>query len=120
MYCSRSTSLFDHLVGAGEQHRWHFEAERFRSLEIDTQLVFGRLVSRRSGSASCRHASRSASIASSIEQLLAAAPDVVDLAGRVRGESENIRTRSERVQVVAHLLPPWPKIVYGEPVNALE
>jgi hypothetical protein len=21
---------FDHLIGAAEQHRWHFEAERFR------------------------------------------------------------------------------------------
>src|SRR5882724_11166958 len=38
--------LFDHLIGAAEQHRWHFEAERFRSLEIDTQLEFGRLVKR--------------------------------------------------------------------------
>ena len=42
---SRDVS-FDHLVGAGEQHRWHFEAERIRSLEIDTQLEFGRLVKR--------------------------------------------------------------------------
>ena len=25
---------------------WHFEAERFRSLEIDNQLEFGRLVKR--------------------------------------------------------------------------
>src|ERR1700716_998840 len=39
----KRTSL-DHLIGAAEQHRWHFEAERFRSLEIDTQL--GRLVKR--------------------------------------------------------------------------
>jgi hypothetical protein len=38
--------LFDHLIGAAEQHRWQFEAERFRSLEIDAQLEFGRLVKR--------------------------------------------------------------------------
>jgi hypothetical protein len=28
----------DHLVGAGEQHWWHFEAKRPRGLEIDHQL----------------------------------------------------------------------------------
>ena len=33
--------LFDHFVGAGEQ-RWRYrEAERFRGLEIDRQLVLG-------------------------------------------------------------------------------
>src|SRR6266704_2940887 len=39
-------TLFNHFVGAAEQHRWHFEAERFRSLEIDTQIEFGRLEKR--------------------------------------------------------------------------
>ena len=39
-------SLFDHLVGAGEQGWWNGEAERLRSLEIDDQLEFGWLLDR--------------------------------------------------------------------------
>src|SRR5262249_48008638 len=35
---SRFTS-FVHLVGAGEQHRGHLEAERSRRFEVDDQLV---------------------------------------------------------------------------------
>jgi hypothetical protein len=36
-------SLLDHLVGTGEQHRWHFEAERLSSLHIDEKLQSRRL-----------------------------------------------------------------------------
>src|SRR6266478_7687013 len=31
--------LFDHLIGAGDEHRRKIEAERLRSLEVDHQLV---------------------------------------------------------------------------------
>ena len=36
--------LFDHLVGATNQRRRQIEAKRFRSLRIDGQLEFGRLI----------------------------------------------------------------------------
>src|SRR5262245_13289444 len=35
-------SLFDHLVGSGEQRRRNGKAKRLRGLEVDGQLVFGR------------------------------------------------------------------------------
>ena len=40
------TSLFDHLVGAGEQRRRHCEAERFGRLEVYDQFNFCGLLDR--------------------------------------------------------------------------
>src|SRR5215813_13664762 len=39
-------TLFDHLVGASKYCRRHSEAERFRGLEIDDELVLGRRLHR--------------------------------------------------------------------------
>ena len=40
--CSNvGAELFDHLVGAGKQRRWDFNADRPRGLQIDHQLVLG-------------------------------------------------------------------------------
>jgi hypothetical protein len=39
--CDRiGTVLFDHLVGDGQQARWHVEAERLRGLQVDHELEF--------------------------------------------------------------------------------
>ena len=39
----------DHLVGAREQCRWHLQAQRLGSLEIDHQLILGRCLHRKIG-----------------------------------------------------------------------
>src|ERR1700676_1632665 len=40
-------SLFDHLVGSGEQRWWDVDAQLFRHLEIDYQLELGGLHNRK-------------------------------------------------------------------------
>jgi hypothetical protein len=45
----QTTTLFDHLVGAGEQCRWHNDAKRLCGLQIDHQLELGRLFDRQVG-----------------------------------------------------------------------
>src|ERR1700747_1292283 len=45
----RLAHSFDHLIGAGEQRRRNFEAERLRALEIDHELVFCRRLHRQLG-----------------------------------------------------------------------
>src|SRR5436305_15225109 len=43
----RLAHLLDHLVGAGEQRRWHLDAERLRGREIDDEIELGRLLDRK-------------------------------------------------------------------------
>ena len=42
----KSPRLFDHLVGAGDERRGHFNAKHFGGLEIDDQFKPGRLLDR--------------------------------------------------------------------------
>ena len=49
-YAPQQTALlFDHLVGAGEERRGHFEAERLGGFKIDYKLEFGWLQHRQVG-----------------------------------------------------------------------
>src|ERR1700716_3990560 len=45
----KSAALFDHVVGAGEQCRWHNDAKRLCGLQIDHQFELGRLLDRQVG-----------------------------------------------------------------------
>ena len=42
----KTASLFDHLVGAGEQHGRHLDAERLRGRQVDDEIELGRLLDR--------------------------------------------------------------------------
>src|SRR5262245_62852941 len=45
----QTASLFDHLVGAGEEWRRNFEAKRPSGVEVDDQLYLGGLMDRQVG-----------------------------------------------------------------------
>jgi hypothetical protein len=49
MQCSKKASLLDDFIGACEQRRRHVETERLCSLEIERQLVPGRVLHRKVG-----------------------------------------------------------------------
>jgi hypothetical protein len=49
MHCGKTASLFDHLVGAGEQCGRHLEAKRLGSFEVDEELDLRCLLDRQVG-----------------------------------------------------------------------
>src|SRR5262249_18451076 len=49
MHRSKTASLFDHLVGAGEHRGRQIKAKRLGGLEVDRQLVLGRRLHRKVG-----------------------------------------------------------------------
>jgi hypothetical protein len=45
-HCRKMETLFDQLIGTGEQHRRDGEAQRFRRFHVDREFEFGRLLDR--------------------------------------------------------------------------
>jgi hypothetical protein len=45
----QTASLFDHLIGAGKQHRRHLQAERLGGLQVEDEFELGRLLDREVG-----------------------------------------------------------------------
>ena len=48
-WIAANKSLFNHLVGAGEQRRRHVEAERLRHDQVNDEVELGRLLDRKIG-----------------------------------------------------------------------
>jgi hypothetical protein len=46
---SKTAALFDHLVGAREQRRRHFQANRLRHDQVNDEVELGRLLDRKIG-----------------------------------------------------------------------
>ena len=46
MQCSLERVLFDHLIGAGEQHKWNSETERLSGFWIESYLKSRNLLHR--------------------------------------------------------------------------
>ena len=47
--CRTVNDLLDHLVGAGEQRRRHFQANRLRHDQVNDEVELGRLLDRKIG-----------------------------------------------------------------------
>jgi hypothetical protein len=69
----QKAALLDHLVSAGEQRGWHFQAKGLRSPEVEHQLVLGRRLHRQVGR-------------------LLALEDATDIAGRASVHVDRIGT----------------------------
>jgi hypothetical protein len=90
----QTRTSFNHLVGAAEQRRRHFEARRLGAFEINRQLILGRCLDRKVG--------RFLALEDAVD-VAGRAPVLVDQNGSIGDQAANKSPRSPREIIELHL-----------------
>src|SRR5262249_54436221 len=83
------TVSLDHLVGAGEQRRWHSQPERLRRFQVDHQLIVGRRL--------YRQIARLLTLKDAVD-VAGRLPVLLDLIGSIRDQTTRSYERTQEVE----------------------